>query len=62
MKMLGLLWKPSKREKELLDALRDLQTLHVSSRGGMSIDSKEILRDENFIAASKKAKKIVANG
>lgn len=60
--MLGLLWKPSKRERKLLDALRDLQTLRVSPRGGMSIDSKEILSNEHFIAASKRAKKIVANG
>jgi len=60
--MLGLLWKPSKRERKLLDALRDLQTLRVSPRGGMSIDSKEILQNRHFIAASKKAKKIVANG
>ncbi len=61
MKMLGLLIKPSKEEKELLEALRDLQTLRVSSRGGMSIDSQEILNNKNFIAASEKAKKIVAS-
>ncbi|MDQ0666708.1 hypothetical protein QF039_001008 [Pseudomonas sp. W2I6] len=61
MKMLGLLFKPSKEEKELLEALRDLQTLRVSSRGGMSIDSQEILNNKNFIAASEKAKKIVAS-
>jgi hypothetical protein len=60
--MLGLLLKPNKREQELLDALRGLQTLRVSSRGGMSIDSREILTNEQFIAASKQAKKIVANG
>lgn len=59
--MLGLLFKPSKEEKELLEALRDLQTLRVSSRGGMSIDSQEILSNKNFIAASEKAKKIVAS-
>ncbi|KAE9648842.1 MULTISPECIES: hypothetical protein [Pseudomonas] len=59
--MLGLLFKPSKEEKELLEALRDLQTLRVSSRGGMSIDSQEILNNKNFIAASEKAKKIVAS-
>ncbi|WP_347929198.1 hypothetical protein [Pseudomonas helvetica] len=59
--MLGLLIKPSKEEKELLEALRDLQTLRVSSRGGMSIDSQEILNNKNFIAASEKAKKIVAS-
>lgn len=60
--MLRLLSKPSKRERKLLDALRDLRSLRVSSRGGMSIDSKEILSNQHFIAASKKAKTIVAYG
>ncbi|QXW42686.1 hypothetical protein [Pseudomonas amygdali] len=60
--MLGLLWKPSSKEKKLLDSLRELQTLRVTARGGMSIDSKEILSDAEFIAASKRAKSIVANG
>jgi hypothetical protein len=60
--MLGLLFKTSKREKEILDSLRELQTLRVSDRGGMSIDSREILMSQCFIEASKKAKKIVANG
>lgn len=60
--MLGLLFKTSKREKEILDSLRELRTLRVSDRGGMSIDSREILESEVFIEASKKAKKIVANG
>lgn len=60
--MLGLLFKASKREKEILDSLRELRTLRVSDRGGMSIDSREILMSERFIEASKKAKKIVANG
>lgn len=60
--MLGLLFKTSKREKEILDSLRELRTLRVSDRGGMSIDSREILASELFIEASKKAKKIVANG
>ncbi|RML92462.1 Uncharacterised protein [Ectopseudomonas mendocina] len=60
--MLGLLFKTSKREKEILDSLRELRTLRVSDRGGMSIDSREILTSELFIEASKKAKKIVANG
>lgn len=59
--MLGLLWKPNKREKKLLEALRDLRTLRVTPRGGMSIDSQEILSNESFIAASKRAKQIVAN-
>ncbi len=60
--MLGLLWKASKREKEILDSLRELRTLRVSNRGGMSIDSQEILKSKHFIEASKKAKKIVAKG
>lgn len=60
--MLGLLFKTSKREKEILDSLRELRTLRVTDRGGMSIDSQEILMSERFIEASKKAKKIVANG
>lgn len=60
--MLGLLFKTSKREKEILDSLRELRTLRVSARGGMSIDSREILTNEHFIEASKKAKKIVAHG
>ncbi len=60
--MLGLLFKTSKREKEILDSLRELRTLRVSARGGMSIDSREILTNELFIEASKKAKKIVAHG
>lgn len=60
--MLGLLFKISKREKEILDALRELRTLRVSNRGGMSIDSQEILMNECFIEASKRARKIVARG
>ncbi|CAG8863393.1 hypothetical protein PS627_00331 [Pseudomonas fluorescens] len=59
--MLGLLWKRSKREKDLADALRGMRTLRVGQRGGISIDSQEILSDQHFIEASKKAKKIVAN-
>lgn len=60
--MLGLLIKASKREREILESLRELRTLRISDRGGMSIDSREILMSERFIEASKKAKKIVANG
>ncbi|MCP1510443.1 hypothetical protein J2Y83_000570 [Pseudomonas marginalis] len=60
--MFGLLFKASKQEKEILDSLRELKTLRVTDRGGMSIDSREILMNERFIEASKKAKKTVANG
>lgn len=61
--MLGLLFsKRSEREKELADALRALKTLQVSMRGGISLDSMEILQDKYFIEASRKAKKTVANG
>lgn len=61
--MLGLLFsKRSEREKELADALRALKTLQVSMRGGISLDSMEILQDKHFIEASRKAKKTVANG
>jgi len=60
--MFALFWKPSKREKALADAIRELRTLRVSDRGGMSIDSQEILSDQHFIDASKQAKKIVAAG
>ena len=57
--MIGLLWKRSKREKDLADALREMSTLRVSQWGGISIDSQEILRNQNFIDACKRAKKIV---
>lgn len=60
--MLGLLFKANKQEKEILDSLRSLKTLRVSDRGGMSIDPQEILESRDFIEASKKAKKTVANG
>lgn len=60
--MIGLLWGASKREKEILDSLRKLETLRVNNRGGMSIDSQEVLKSTYFIEASKKAKKIVAKG
>ncbi|MBN2991922.1 hypothetical protein JWR97_11690 [Pseudomonas cedrina subsp. fulgida] len=61
--MFGLLFsKRSEREKELADSLRAMKTIRVSMRGGISLDSSEILQDKNFIEASKKAKKIVANG
>ena len=63
MPMFGLLFsKRSEREKELADSLRAMKTIRVSMRGGISLDSSEILQDKNFIEASKKAKKIVANG
>ncbi|WP_232538360.1 hypothetical protein [Pseudomonas syringae] len=60
--MFGLLFKASKDEKEILDSLRGLKTLRISDRGGMSIDTHEILTSKRFIEASKKARKIVANG
>lgn len=60
--MIGLLWGASKREKEILESLRKLKTLRVNNRGGMSIDSQEVLKSSKFIAASEKAKKIVAKG
>ena len=59
--MLRLLLRTTKREKEILESLRNLKTLRVNERGGMSIDSREILNSQRFIEASKKAKKIVAN-
>ncbi|WP_233593921.1 hypothetical protein [Pseudomonas amygdali] len=62
MKMLGLLFKTSKHEKEILESLRGLKTLRISDRGGMSIDTQEILTSKRFIEASEKARKIVANG
>ncbi|VVQ38472.1 hypothetical protein PS943_05916 [Pseudomonas fluorescens] len=61
--MFGLLFsKRTEREKELADSIRAMKTIRVSMRGGISLDSTEILQDKNFIEASKKAKKIVANG
>lgn len=61
--MFGLLFsKRTEREKELADALRAMKTVRVSMRGGISLDSMEILTDKKFIEASKKAQQIVANG
>jgi len=60
--MLGLLFRANKREKEILKSLRKLKTLRVSERGGMSIDSSEVLASDSFVKASKRAKNIVANG
>lgn len=61
--MFGILFsKRTEREIELANTLRAMKTLYVSSRGGVSLSSAEILRDKNFISASKKAKEIVANG
>jgi len=54
--------KKTEREKELADSIRAMKTVRVSKRGGISLDSSEILQDERFIEASKKAKMIVANG
>lgn len=59
--MLGMLFtKRTKREMELADSIRAMETVRVSKRGGISLDSSEILRDQNFINASERAKKIVA--
>lgn len=61
--MFGLLLsKPTERQKKLADSIRAMETVHVSRRGGISLDSLEILKSEHFIEASKKAKKLVANG
>lgn len=61
--MFGIFFsKRTERELELANALRAMKTLHVSSRGGISLSSAEIIQDKNFVEASKKAKEIVANG
>lgn len=56
-----LLFWPSREQRELADSLRTLKTLKVTRGGGISIDPLEIARDEHFIAASKVAKRIVAD-
>lgn len=61
--MFGLLLsKRTDREMKLADSIRAMKTVQVSRRGGISLDSLEILNNEHFIEASKKAKKLVANG
>lgn len=55
-----LLFCPSRKDREIADQLRALKTLKVTRGGGMSIDPLEIARNEHFIAASKVAKRIVA--
>lgn len=57
--MFGLFSKKTDEEKKVADSIRALKTLRVSKRGGISLDSIEILESKNFIEASKKAKLIV---
>lgn len=61
--MFGLLLsKRTESERKCADSIRALETVQVSRRGGISLDSMEILKNKHFIEASKKAKQIVANG
>jgi len=53
--MLGLLFRANKREKEILKSLRKLKTLRVSERGGMSIDSSEVLASDSFDQGQQKS-------
>lgn len=61
--MFGLLLsRRSDEEKRIADSIRAMKTVRVSGRGGVSIDSLEILRNEQFIKASQRAKRLVADG
>ena len=56
-----LFGRVTQRERELADSIRRLKTLKVSSKGGISIDSMEIIRNPHFVKASQQAKEIVAS-
>lgn len=53
--------KQTEEQKELADSIRQLETLKVSRRGSISLESREIINSDTFVAASKKAKRIVQN-
>lgn len=46
-------------ERKILEQIRELKTLKVTPRGGMSIDPLEIIQSDHFLKASRMAKRIV---
>lgn len=58
--MLFLFKKKTDADKQLFAALRQMETLKVTSNGAISVDPNEIVRKQSFINARDKVKRAIA--
>lgn len=58
--MLFLFKKKTDEDKELFSALRQMDTLKVTSSGAISVDPNEVVKKTSFINAKAKVKRAIA--